>query len=259
MDPINRLSERWIQSGIEKGDTILLHSNIVRTLIFLKREGFDPSPELILDSFLFALGSEGTLVIPLFNFDFTSGSIFDIRHTESHMGALTEAARKHEKSVRTGHPIYSFCAIGKKSALFDSVDNYSGYGDDSPFAMLRKLNGKIAVLDIEENGSMTFHHHVEEMMSVPYRYMKDFKGKYIDKTGNQSEKTYAIYVRNLDAKIETYLNPIGEKLWIEKIYKGFRPYEGAGLRVGNANEIFCFVEQIIDRGDALGNLYRIGK
>ena len=59
---------------------------------------------------------------------------------------------------------------------------------------------------------MTFHHHVEEMMSVPYRYMKNFTGDYIDLDGNKLEKTYSIYVRNLNEKVQTELEPIGKKL-----------------------------------------------
>lgn len=258
MEALDWLAKRWARAGIEKGDTVLLHSNILRTLVLLKREGFKPSAELLLESFRAALGNEGTLLVPLFNFEFTSGTDFDIRYTPSHMGALTEVARKHPEAVRTGHPIYSFCAIGKQSHLFKGVDNYSGYGADSPFGMIRQLNGKIAVLDIEENGSMTFHHHVEEMMSVPYRYSKEFKGKYIDTNGETSVRGYAIYVRNLEQKVETCLNPLGEKLWAENIYKGDRPHEGTGLRVCYANDVFHFVEHIIATGKALGNLYKIG-
>ena len=83
------------------------------------------------------------------------------------------------------------------------MDNVSGYGADSPFGMLRDLDGKIAVLDIVENGSMTFHHHVEEMMLVDYRYMKYFEGDYIDSTGLKTKKSYSIYVRDLESKVET--------------------------------------------------------
>ena len=259
MEAINWLKNRWNKAGVESGDVLLLHSNIIRTLTLLKRMGFKPSAELILDSFLEALGGKGTLVIPLFNFDFTKGVKFDLRYTISQMGALTEAARKHKRSIRTGHPVYSFCSIGFQSGKFDGVDNYSGYGSDSPFAIVRKLGGKIAVLDIEENNSMTFHHHIEEMMLVPYRYIKNFNGQYVDKLGLTTQKTYAICVRDLDSKIETFLNPIGEKLWKEEIYKGYKPNDGVGLRVGKASHIFSYVSSIIKDGQALGNLYKISE
>ena len=258
MNAVNWLKKRWLSAGVEEGDTLLLHSNIMRTLGLLRRNGYEPSVNTILESFIQSVGGQGTLVFPLFNFDFTSGVQFDIRTSKSHMGALTEEARNHPNAVRTGHPIYSFCAIGKHANKFEGLDNVSGYGADSPFAMLRELDGKIAVLDIIENGSMTFHHHVEEMMLVNYRYMKYFEGDYIDRNGSKTKKSYSIYVRDLDSKVETNLEPIGVKLWEASIYKGDLPNTETGLRIASANEVFEFVSNVIAEGNALGNLYEIG-
>ena len=81
--------------------------------------------------------------MPLFNFDFTKGVPFDIRTSESQMGALTEIGRKFNGAVRTGHPIYSFAVIGYKASEFKGIDNVGGYAEDSPFGVLKKLNGKI--------------------------------------------------------------------------------------------------------------------
>ena len=77
-------------------------------------------------------------MFPLFNFDFTSGVQFDIRTSKSHMGALTEEARNHPNAVRTGHPIYSFCAIGKHASKFESLDNV-WVRSDSSFLCLESL------------------------------------------------------------------------------------------------------------------------
>jgi len=41
----------------------------------------------ILDSFFYALGSEGTLIFPLFNFEFVEGVPFNINTTLSQMVA----------------------------------------------------------------------------------------------------------------------------------------------------------------------------
>ena len=255
MDGIEWLKSRWLSAGIESGDVVLLHSNILRTLGLLKRNSFQPSVDVILESFIQAVGKNGTLLFPVFNFDFTSGVTFDIRSTKSHMGALTEAARNHPNAERTGHPIYSFCAIGALAYKFKEVDNVSGYGVDSPFGILRELDGKIAILDVME---MTFHHHVEEMMSVNYRYMKYFEADYIDRDGLKNRKSYSIYVRDLEKKVETNLEPIGNKLWEASIYKGDLPNTETGLRVARANDVYDFVSSVITEGKALGNLYQIG-
>ena len=122
MRMIDELKTRWLDSGIEPGDTVLIHSNIKRTLLECRRAGFSATPQDILNSFLHAVGAKGTILLPLFNFDFAKGSPFDIRSTQSQMGALTEIGRLSSDCVRTGHPIYSFGAIGHKSKEFENVD-----------------------------------------------------------------------------------------------------------------------------------------
>lgn len=251
------LQEKWISSGINRGDTVLIHSNIRRTLMNCRRAEIPASPEIILDSFLDVLGSQGTLLLPLFNFDFSNGADFDIRNTPSQMGALTEAGRLHSEAVRTGHPVYSFAVIGHHANSFDGIDNESGYAEDSPFGILKRLNGKIASLDLEDQSSMTFYHHIEEIKNVDYRYFKTFTGNYTDYQGLSSPKSYKIYVRNIERGVRTNVNPTGELLWSSGLYKGFRPNNESGLRVIEAKAMFTFVEDIIDKGNALGNLYSI--
>ena len=157
---IEALTNEWKESGVQEGDTLLVHSNIKRTFRRYLKSGIRLSSHDILDSFINAVGSSGTLLFPLFNFDFTKGISFDINNTPSHMGSLTEAARMHPLAVRTGHPVYSFAAIGAKSKYFADIDNFSGYGDDSPFAVFREMGGKIAILDLPDQNSMTFYHYV---------------------------------------------------------------------------------------------------
>ena len=82
------------------------------------------------------------------------------------MGSLTEYVRKNKNIIRTGHPIYSFGVIGAKENKFKDVNNVSGYGKDSPFSILTSLDGKIAVLGLNEQRSMTYYHYVEELSLI---------------------------------------------------------------------------------------------
>ena len=214
------------------------------------------TPQSILESFREAVGPEGTVLFPLFNFDFTTGAPFDIRTTPSHMGALTEAARLHPDAVRSGHPIYSFATLGRHAQEFN-VNNFSGYGADSPFAILRRLNGKISVLDLDDQNSMTFYHHVEEMHSVAYRYHKKFTGQYVDADGLRGERTYSLFVRHLDKGIATDVNRMGEALWEAGLYSGERPKQNIGLRTISANAMYQAVSEVIHTDRAQGLLYSI--
>ena len=217
-EAITRLADQWRACGIGDGDMVLLHSNIRRILRGARRQGENLSPEMLLDSFLEAVGKSGTLLLPLFNFDFAPGVPFDIGSTPSQMGALTEAGRQYAFSVRTGHPIYSFAALGAQREQFRRVDNFSGYGADSPFGLLHRNGGKIAVLDLPDQNSMTFYHYVEETLDVPYRYHKTFTGICFDAQGKSSERTCGLFVRDIEKGVHTHVDPMGELLWQQGLY-----------------------------------------
>lgn len=251
------LSQQWRNSGITPGDMVLLHSSLKRTLLRLKAAGFPPSTDIVLDSFLEAVGPDGTLILPLFNFGFCTGQPFDIRTTSSAMGALTETARTRPNAVRTGHPIYSFAVLGARSNDFRGLDNISAYGPDSPFGMLHRAGGRIAILDLPDQNSMTFYHYVEEARGAPWRFHKRFTAPYTGWAGTTSDRTYLMYVRDLDKGVQTAVNPMGEELWRLRLYSGDRPGQGSGLRVIDAAKLFDAVADVIDGGRGEGLLYTI--
>lgn len=254
---LDHLAAEWRAAGLQPGDTALIHTSLKRTITRWAEQGHALTPQLILDSFRLALGEEGTLLLPLFNFDFTKGVPFDMRSTPSQMGSLTEAGRLAPGAVRTGHPIYSFAVLGKHAEQFRGVNNFSGYGADSPFAMLRQMDAKIAVLNLYDQNSMTFYHHVEEMHDVPYRFHKRFTAPYTDMNGATEERTYGLFVRNIEMGTLTHVNPCGELMWQAGLYSGCRPEEGSGMRVIRARAMFDFVSTIITSGRAHGILYRL--
>ncbi|HCJ12178.1 MAG: hypothetical protein A2Y14_05875 [Verrucomicrobia bacterium GWF2_51_19] len=249
MTLLEQLADSWRSSGVESGDMLLLHSNISGLLQRVyKRHGVFLKADEVIDSVLLALGSEGTLLLPLFNFDFCAGSPFDIRQTPSQMGALTEAARKRPACVRTGHPVYSFGVLGAKASRFQGLANVSGCGPDSPFAILLAENGKIGALDIDDQHCMTFYHFIEEREHVDYRFSKTFSGAYTDASGNTSQKSFSLYVRK--ANVETCLSPMEQLLWSRGLYNGHRPNEGNGLRTIPAKTLAEETQVVIRSGQA---------
>src|SRR5574338_979593 len=88
--------------GVAPGDTLLVHSSY---------KSFGPvegGPQTVVNALEEALGPEGTLIMPTFNFDFNKGQPWDVRSTPSQMGVLTELVRKDPRAKRVFHPIYSF-------------------------------------------------------------------------------------------------------------------------------------------------------
>ena len=253
------LAALWARAGVAPGDTLLLHSNTLRWTWALTRAGCADPTALLLESFLEAVSPRGTLLLPLFNFDFTTGAPFDMRATPSRMGALTEAGRRHPRARRTAHPLYSFAAIGARADEFAALTNVSGYAEDLPFGLLKRVGGTIAALDLDDQSCMTFYHHVEECERADWRYFKDFTAPYTDETGRTAARTYRLYARDLERGVTTDLNRCGEALWEAGLYRGERPGDSAGLRVIDARAMYDFVADIIRRGDGEGWLYSIYK
>ena len=257
---VDFLANKWYESGVYKGDVLLVHSSLLSILKKASSElDVKVSPLMVYNSLIQAVGDSGTLLIPTFNFSFPKTHFFDILTTKSRMGILSEIARNDPNSVRTGHPIYSFAVSGKLSNQFKNIDNKSGYGMDSPFALLKELNGKIAIIGLSDQYSMTSYHFVEECNKVEYRYFKDFEGDYIDKNGVSSRKTYSLFVRKLEDGVETEVNRAMDYLWEKKLYKGDKYNEGYEMRTIKFSEFFDAIDSIIKRGKAINYLYRIKK
>ncbi len=264
-DPHEALTEAWRAAGIAEGDTVLLHSSAKRMLrLVMKAKAGARVPALlsILTSLSQALGKGGVAILPTFNFGFAKGQPFDIRTTPSEMGILTEFAREfallHFKvPARSAHPIYSFVAMGaKRGEEINAACNFSGYGGDSPFSLLHRWRGKVAVLDLPDQDAMTFYHYVEECQQVPWRYHKRFTGPYTGWDGSTSERTFGLFVRDTDAGVVTDVSGMEAHLWERGLYRGERQGQGWGIRTIEATTLFDATAAVIKAGRAEGMLYR---
>lgn len=79
-----KLVEGFRALGVNEGDTLLVHSS------YKSFGEVDGGPETVVRALEAALGADGTLIMPTFNFDFNKGVPWDVRKTRSKMGALTE-------------------------------------------------------------------------------------------------------------------------------------------------------------------------
>jgi len=253
----NHLDGYWEGSGINEGDCVLIHGQMIRTFSNLLELGRKPDPRTVIDSFVNMVGPQGTILFPLFNFDFPLSREFSILSTPSQMGTITEFARIEYNGIRTGHPIYSFLALGANQNEFSNINNKSGYGFDSPFAKLLEMDGRIAIVDLADQESMTSYHFVEEKCQVPYRYYKTFTGNYEHIDRQVDIREYELYVRDLDAGVVTSVNRMGEILWTEGYCVGNRPRMGNGLRSISMKSFCKRTELEINSGRAIETLYKI--
>jgi len=217
--------------GLEQGDAALVHSS------YKALGDVAGGPRTVVDALLGAVGEKGTIIMPTFNFDFCSGTPFDARSTPSHMGVLTEIVRQDPRARRVEHPIYSFAVIGRRASEAATIDDPSSYGRDSLFGKLRDWGGKIMIIGLSYNESMTFFHHVEEMEGCHYRYMKSFTGDVTDTSGHTERRTVTMLVRDLDRGVVTAVDPMGELLERSGIITT-RPIGDAVVRLMCARDVY---------------------
>ena len=152
------------------------------------------------------VGTQGTLLFPVFTWDFCRGKGFDAKTTQGEVGAFNNwILNKRADFSRTQHPIYSFLVWGGCAKALLALKNVDSFGSDSPFAYLHQHGAKMLLLNVALQRGFTFMHYVEESVHVPYRYMKNFRGIYQDTQGFKSERSYTMYVRDLDIQSEEYI------------------------------------------------------
>lgn len=194
---------------IQKGDIVFVSSDATKMVWDAVSNGGKPDLNPFIDGLIQAAGSEGTVIFPTYNWDFCKGVTFNPKKTKCKTGALGVAALKRDDFIRTKHPIYSFAVHGKYADELAAMDNKDSFGLDSPFAFFKAHNVKNFIIDVSLAHCFTFVHFAEEHSgAVDYRYVKDFTAGYMDESGNESQKTYSMFVRDLDLDVETAIDPI---------------------------------------------------
>lgn len=154
-----------------------------------------------------AVGRDGTLLFPIYTWEFCRNGFYDIRNTKGEVGVLPNWILENRSDfLRTKHPIYSFLVWGKDAEYLVSMNNIDSWGSDSPFNYLHDSNAIQLLFNVPLQSGFTFMHYVERCINVPYRYNKLFIGKYVDEFGNENIKEYSMFVRDLDIESRELLN-----------------------------------------------------
>ncbi len=207
--------------GLKKGDRVYLSSDILMLSFLAMKNGEKFDLDKLLDSFIEAIGDDGTLLIPTFNFDFSNKGFYDYKNTMSTTGALGNAALKRDDFKRTKHPMHSFSVWGRDKEYLCAIENLNSFGPDSPFAYMKEKNVIQVMLGTDYQRSMTFVHYAETCAKVPYRFHKEFTGTYVDASGKESTVTYEYPARVLEYGTHEMFNRIGEILEQKGISKKF--------------------------------------
>ena len=204
------------QLDIKNGDIIFLSSDMSKIAYneMINNSIFDGS--VFLDILISKIGTTGTLILPVYNWDFCKGKTFDYKKTAGKTGYLGNIALKRDDFKRTKHPIYSFAVYGKDKDLLYSLNNTNSFGKNTVFEYLIKNNAKNVAFDTEFNNHYTICHHVEQELGVWYRYNKYWTADYIDEFNNVERKTVSMTVRHLELSLGGNANELYQEMLDKK-------------------------------------------
>ena len=169
---LKKIKSAFIECGIRKGDTILLHGDAgVAAQLNVKKKN---KLNYLFDQIIKHLGKKSNILIPTFTYSACKKKYFDKKDSPSEIGLFSEIFRKKKYVKRTNHPIFSFAIYGKKFEYFNNAKLTTCFGQDSIFERFLKTKGKIACLGCDLD-RVTFTHYVEQIYKVNYRYNKKFK------------------------------------------------------------------------------------
>ena len=169
------------QLGIGRGDDLLVHSGLT-TLGEIAG-----GPETFLKTLREAIGDEGTLIMPTFNFDILKDDpiVFDVRNTPSKMGVLSELFRTLPGTVRGHHLFHPWAYNGPLASFFLDCPNVTDWGEDSPLRLFYRKNVKVLLQGVDFN-TCTLLHYCEYKCRVPYRYEYEFPNAFlVDEEGTR--------------------------------------------------------------------------
>ena len=203
---ISNLTEEFRRLGVSRGDILYVSSDVTvltldacRQCNLKSKKDIDGFYDLLINAMKELVGGEGTLLFPVFTWSFCRNIPYDAKKTQGEVGALGNwVLNNREDFLRTIHPLYSFMVSGKDAQYLHGMTNRTAWGKDSPFAYLHEKKAKNLIINVSLSGCFTFLHYVEESIRVPHRYFKDVHGQYVDENGSVEDRTYTMFVRDLD-------------------------------------------------------------
>ncbi|MCF8314678.1 MAG: AAC(3) family N-acetyltransferase [Ignavibacteriales bacterium] len=167
-------------SGLTTGDHLIIHSSYR----FIRRIFEGMAPDLFIELIQKIVTEEGSIIIPVFTYNFESffgeQPQFDKSASASATGALGNVMLCMPDVKRTASPTHSFAVWGKAAAEID--DEYvpiSPLGLDSPLSWFSmQPNAKVLMLGCDFN-SLSILHFLENITPAPYKdfFCWNFMGK----------------------------------------------------------------------------------
>jgi aminoglycoside N3'-acetyltransferase len=239
-----KITSLFSKVRIQKGDTLLVHSDL--NVVFRKLNiSLRDSMEIIFRCLQKSLGPKGTIVVPAYYYDYgTNNKCFDLKKSpiSKELGLFSKFIFNKKNSIRSLNPITSVVALGYNAKKICNMKTCSGYGIDSPFDILTKLDAKMLFLGVDLS-YMTYVHYVEFMVGVPHRYNKYFL-KPVIKNNKKIKLPVTSQVRYSNVISDSFAN--NKKFEKAKIVKKIT-FLNDSLRIVKFNDAFKFLKNKLQK------------
>jgi aminoglycoside N3'-acetyltransferase len=153
--------------GLRKGITVVVHSQLSR-LGYLKG-----GPAALVEALMEVVTDSGCILMPTYpsrgsTADYLEqGNVFDVRHTPSTVGSVTEIFRKLPGVKRSLHPTNPISAWGKNADALLAGHELSAtpYGDETPYGRLARMDDAYNLMI--DTPVLSLLHHLQERVDFP--------------------------------------------------------------------------------------------
>jgi aminoglycoside 3-N-acetyltransferase len=172
--PVTRasLGADLVRLGVRRGAVLMVHSSM--SALGWVCGGAQAVVQALLD----VVGEEGTLVVPTHTNNNSDPAewenppvpeawwpvvrehlpAFDVARSPSVLGAVPELVRSWPGARRSGHPQYSFAAVGAAAERVCAGHRLeSGLGEGSPLARVHELDGDVLLLGVDHASNTSLH------------------------------------------------------------------------------------------------------
>ncbi|MBF0267982.1 MAG: AAC(3) family N-acetyltransferase [Alphaproteobacteria bacterium] len=237
--PLSKLRAALEQTGVRKGDLVLVHSSTRRLMDGWPLPDDETPTSLIpyslavIDLLIDAVGPTGHVLMPTESKQaghplgrFFNGSLFDYRTAPSSRGLITELFRRKSDVVRSVAPWYNISVWGPDATeLVQEHISAAPFpmGPGSPWFKFHERGGKVALLgtgfgknSIIRLPEMT----MPQLFPHPIHYDKPIALKYIDRDNLQKEAAFLIrIINNENFELERFAGYVLKK---HGIYSGVK-------------------------------------
>ena len=169
--------------GIKKGDSIMVVSSFANL-----NATYSPSNVVCLLQEI--IGEDGMIMMPFYPKGYMyelykKSFVFDVNHTKSAMGILTNTFAQSNGVVKSMHPLKSVCVWGKdaEAIVQDHEKSILPFGNNTPYGRLLDRNSKSIGLGVK---NLPMFHAVEDRLYEKYhpQYLNGEYNMQIRRTDN---------------------------------------------------------------------------